>query len=196
MWNGRVHYGKGVGCESVRVPVQFSVIPDTSFATFTATKTGPGAFDFDASGSIGGQYDWNFGDGNTATGLQVSHTYTDPGNFTVTLTVTDTACGSDDISTQNIQSTISAEALAFSQSLRVYPNPNDGHFQVSFDVEGLQVVSMRLLNPAGQEVLLHNLGRISGNHTETIDLKQLASGIYLLQVQTERGVVTKRVSIL
>ncbi|WP_114752532.1 PKD domain-containing protein [Pleomorphovibrio marinus] len=34
-------------------------------------------------------FDWDFGDGTTATGMNPSHTYTSAGNFTVTLTVTD-----------------------------------------------------------------------------------------------------------
>jgi PKD repeat protein len=34
-------------------------------------------------------YDWNFGDGNTASGENVSHKYSNNGNFTVRLTVTD-----------------------------------------------------------------------------------------------------------
>lgn len=36
-------------------------------------------------------YSWNFGDNNTATGENVSHSYGGDGNYTVTLTVTDTA---------------------------------------------------------------------------------------------------------
>lgn len=32
-------------------------------------------------------YTWNFGDGFGATGKQVKHTYTRPGNYTATLTV-------------------------------------------------------------------------------------------------------------
>ncbi|MCS7274039.1 MAG: PKD domain-containing protein, partial [Candidatus Bipolaricaulota bacterium] len=49
---------------------------------------------FDASGSRDpdGQittYEWNFGDGNTALGVKVSHTYTQAGVYAVILTVTD-----------------------------------------------------------------------------------------------------------
>jgi len=34
-------------------------------------------------------YEWNFGDGTTATGLTVNHTYAEPGNYLVTLTAKD-----------------------------------------------------------------------------------------------------------
>lgn len=43
---------------------------------------------FDSDGYVV-KYEWNFGDGNTATGQSVSHTYSTVGNFDVTLTVTD-----------------------------------------------------------------------------------------------------------
>lgn len=43
-------------------------------------------------------YHWNFGDGVTGTGAQVSHSYNSPGPYVVTLTVVDNAGGSNDIS--------------------------------------------------------------------------------------------------
>ena len=49
---------------------------------------------FDATGSSDPDADsltftWNFGDGNTGTGLTAKHTYASPGDFTITLTVSD-----------------------------------------------------------------------------------------------------------
>lgn len=48
-------------------------------ADFTATTTGPPPYN----------YNWNFGDGNTGTGISPAHTYTVPGNYTVSLIITD-----------------------------------------------------------------------------------------------------------
>lgn len=47
-----------------------------------------GSESYDLDGSIM-SWSWNFGDGNTASGVTVSHTYQEPGNYTVTLTVKD-----------------------------------------------------------------------------------------------------------
>lgn len=63
-------------------------------ASFTATSVEGTAFTFDASGSFDRDgaitaYNWTFGDGATATDVTVRHTYTNHGNFTVRLTVTD-----------------------------------------------------------------------------------------------------------
>ncbi len=49
---------------------------------------------FDGSKSIDSDgkivsYDWDFGDGNIGNQVVTNHIYTDPGNFTITLTVTD-----------------------------------------------------------------------------------------------------------
>ena len=56
--------------------------------------SGPVPIHFDASESYDPDgtivnYSWDFGDGNTAIGVTANHAYSEDGNYTVTLTVTD-----------------------------------------------------------------------------------------------------------
>ncbi|MBM9538468.1 PKD domain-containing protein [Desulfobulbus alkaliphilus] len=60
--------------------------PTSGSAPLTVSFTGSGSYDSD--GSIE-SYLWNFGDGTTATGANVTHTYTSEASFTATLQVTD-----------------------------------------------------------------------------------------------------------
>jgi gliding motility-associated-like protein len=50
----------------------------------------------DMSTGDGLSYLWNFGDGMSSQEQNVAHTYSQPGNYTVTLTVTEPVCGTSD----------------------------------------------------------------------------------------------------
>ena len=68
--------------------------PVASFIKSTQTTSRGETIQFDATesydtDSIIASYTWDFGDGNTATGTEVDHTYTNIGIYTITLTVTD-----------------------------------------------------------------------------------------------------------
>lgn len=51
---------------------------------------------FDNVGIV--EYKWDFGDGNSGTGMVTTHAYSEPGNYNVSLTVKDAAENSDEIS--------------------------------------------------------------------------------------------------
>jgi len=76
-------------------PVTGNYIPQADFTTSGTTGQAPFHVSFDASASsdfdgLISSYEWNFGDGNTATGELADHTFTSPATYTVLLTVYDT----------------------------------------------------------------------------------------------------------
>ena len=88
-----------------------AVIGGTYYSTEGASIAINGTGSSDADGTIQ-SYVWNFGDGSTATGASVSHTYSQDGAFAVTLTVTDndglTATSTSTVQIANVAPTISA----------------------------------------------------------------------------------------
>lgn len=75
----------GVGSQNCAA--SYVAIPDT-----TGASTG---FTFDASSSTGGnnlQYYWDFGDGNSGSGVSPFHAYNSTGYFLVCLTISDSTC--------------------------------------------------------------------------------------------------------
>lgn len=71
------------------------ITPPIAEAGMNQTSATDSTVSFDAGGSsdnVGiNKYEWDFGDGTTGTGKNVTHTYKEAGNYTVTLTVEDEA---------------------------------------------------------------------------------------------------------
>lgn len=89
---GRLGAIKGTLFLMNRRPVAaFVTVPQDLTIDFDASTSG------DPDGAIN-NYAWNFGDGNTGTGVFTEHTYAAVGNYTVTLTVTDNGSLTDTIS--------------------------------------------------------------------------------------------------
>ena len=76
------------------INASFNLVQNSTCDTLFITGT--------SNGAGGHFFDWNFGDGNTATGLNVNHFYTQAGNYIITLTVTDTVCNSTDTATASV----------------------------------------------------------------------------------------------
>lgn len=79
--------GDGSGEPKNKAPVAGLVISPSNGAAPLAI-TASGSTSSDPDGTIA-SFAWDFGDGSSATGVQAQHTYANPGEFTVTLTVTD-----------------------------------------------------------------------------------------------------------
>lgn len=103
----------------------FTFSPDPAQTSETVQFDASGAGDQD--GSIQ-SYQWNFGDGNTGTGTTPTHVYTDNGDYTIELTVTD-----DDGDTGTHQDTITVENRPPNVSFTYTPSSPQTDQQINFD---------------------------------------------------------------
>ncbi len=83
----------GTGTDTVAVQIP-NAAPTASFTKSPSTGSAPLTVQFNATASLDPDgdalaYAWTFGDGQTATGAQVSHAYAAPGTYVATLGVSD-----------------------------------------------------------------------------------------------------------
>jgi len=97
-FNYYLENAEGKDNATVNITVTDTISPTANAGT-NRTVDEDTSLSFDGSGSTDNvgvdSYEWMFGDGTTATAETPSHTYTDPGDYTVELTVTDSAGNSD-----------------------------------------------------------------------------------------------------
>jgi hypothetical protein len=77
----------------------------------------------------------------------------------------------------------------------MYPNPTNGAFQFDLELGSAQPIQVKVLSATGQTVWSRTWDSAREIRRETVDLSACASGIYVVQVTTEDGVATRRISV-
>ena len=77
-------------------------------------------------------------------------------------------------------------------NLEVYPNPSRDIFNISFTSEEVQDLSIRVLNVIGEEIIREDMQKYVGEYVKSIDLNNYNKGIYLLEIETNNGIINKK----
>jgi len=77
-------------------------------------------------------------------------------------------------------------------NLAVYPNPSLNIFNITFTSEDVQDLKVRIVNVIGEELVNETLEQFIGEYTKQINLINNAKGIYFLEIETEDGVINKK----
>ena len=97
----------------------FNEPPEARFESSSLDGTArqfDGSMSIDPDGTVAG-YSWNFGDGTTATGPAVDHTFGAPGSYRVTLTVTDSRGATATASTVVAVTATGTDPSAYTQAV-------------------------------------------------------------------------------
>ncbi|MBL7730051.1 MAG: PKD domain-containing protein [Chitinophagaceae bacterium] len=121
---------------------------------------------------------WTFGDGTSALGREVTHTYTAGGNYEVCLTIkTRLGCETRICKTVRVPGNNTP-------ALTLNPNPVHTNLAATFFSTHNEAVSIRILNQNGVPVRSYLRNAVLGNNTWTFDLSSLTPGVYSFVVQS------------
>ncbi|WP_197077348.1 zinc-dependent metalloprotease family protein [Lacinutrix sp. Hel_I_90] len=90
--------------------------------------------------------------------------------------------------------TLGVEAFNIENSLSIYPNPNNGEFTVKFN-GATNKVQVQVFDIRGRSVLNNAFENTSGVFNETINLGNVQSGMYLLNVNDGSRTITKKIIV-
>ncbi|MEJ8803824.1 DUF7619 domain-containing protein [Pontibacter sp. H249] len=87
------------------------------------------------------------------------------------------------------------EMLTPDQAIAVYPNPTNNKFTISFLHADFDVQEVQLYTSVGKLVYTATLTKPRPEKLD-VDIDGVKAGMYLLQIKTDRGIITKKLSVL
>ncbi len=88
-----------------------------------------------------------------------------------------------------------ADVLAEEIKLNVSPNPNNGVFNLSFEVSSRADLTINILNESGQRVYNSSYPNFTGKFSKQLTVPNLSSAFYLIRIQHNKKTYVKKLLI-
>jgi hypothetical protein len=104
----------------------------------------------------------------------------------------------DNVLTKSLQLT-KAQNISIGENsianLKTFPNPTTDVLNISFSNEGISDNSLKLYDMQGRLVKDLYSGKITGEFNESFIISDLSPGIYILNIQNEKGFIQERIIV-
>jgi len=147
--------------------------------------------------STGGPVDtwqWLFGDGNSSNNQNPSNLYPGQGLYTVEL-IAANACATD---TAEFQIPVVCEVSIeeeLARQVEIFPQPVEDILYLRFLNPGFSQLEIRMLDLLGKQVQPTRTFRVLGNGQVEWNVEGLPTGLYILEMETRKGIARKRVVV-
>jgi PKD repeat protein len=185
------------GCESiVTKPLNILEKPTCNFTISDGWNTASGGYGYRTVNVAAGNttypyYRYKFSDGGSLTSATGEYQFPYEGDFTVTMIARNAVnCECTSTQTKSIRNAVGTENLSNGE-VRVYPNPSTGVVNIEA-IAGTEIQSLKVFNLLGSEVTVVTSNSDSKG---SIEFGNAANGVYLVKIATNKGTVTRRVTI-
>lgn len=143
---------------------------------------------FYVDNSIIHTWQWSFGSGGTVMwgGLNIYAAATTPPG--------DAEFYVDDVVLTDLTVTGIEETSPFS-SIRVYPNPSQGNFELDYFSKTVSNATLQLFSITGEKIMETPQRIVAGRNTISVNAPQLSDGMYLLRLQSGDDMIYKKIII-
>jgi len=80
-------------------------------------------------------------------------------------------------------------------NMKLYPNPNDGKFNLNFNLKSKGDVEVTVYNVEGKQVYNEKIPNFEGEYNKPIDISSNAKGIYFVKIQQGKHTQVKKISL-
>lgn len=111
--------------------------------------------------------------------------------------VTDaTGCAQTSNSINHVVTALPPEVVAKEINLTVSPNPNNGRFQLRFEVKNRAPLNIDILTASGQKVFTESTPNFNGVYSKEINIGKPSAAYYLLKIEHNKKTYTQKVIII
>jgi len=147
------------------------------------------------AGNEGASFLWSTGE-ETQTIVVDSTGIDGDGNKTISVDVTNSNnCTSADEIILNFYECTGISEVSLITDFKVYPVPNNGSFTISLQSIKNQDAVISVVNPLGSVIYIEEVNISKGKFIKNISLPTIAKDVYYLLIETDEGVISRKISI-
>jgi hypothetical protein len=122
-----------------------------------------------------------------------NYTFTANGNYTVV--VTTGGCSSAPSAVTTVTGVGIEEMANNPYNLIVFPNPNDGHFTITFNSSVKDEYRIEIVNSIGQLIFREDIKNFTGTYKKEMSVVEYGQGIYMISLTNSKNETVKKIVV-